>query len=152
MAKRKNHRNRQLAAIHASANKLGMDDGLYRDLLQRVTGERSAAKLDAATRTKVLAELRRLAGDNVRRMREAVPAPGAPENVRKEVAGMVAKIGAMLAEAGREWAYAQGMARRMFKVQRVEWLTPEQMRRLIAALNYDKQRRRKRAGEDHHEK
>lgn len=146
-AKRKDRRSRVLAAIHVLKHKLGLDDELYRDVVQRVAGKRSAAELTDAERSRLLDELRRQSGEQVRRMRDSVPAPGAPQ-VRKEVAGMVAKIGAMLAEAGRPWTYAQSMARRMFGVQRIEWLTPEQMRRLIAALTYDQKRRRQRAAEE----
>ena len=47
----------------------------------------------------------------------------------------------MLADAGRPWAYAHGMARHMFKVTRVEWCNADQLGCLIAALEYDARRR-----------
>lgn len=142
-ARYQDRRRRQLAAIHATKHKLGLDDDTYRDLLERVGGHRSAADMNAMSRTKVLRELRRLAGDTTVHARDAVPAPDAPRHARESAAPMLAKIGAMLADAERGWNYAHGMARRMFGVQRVEWLPSDQMRKLIAALEYDKRRRRK---------
>lgn len=135
-------RAKQIAAIHVLARKrLRLDESTYRDLLERVAGVRSAADLDAAGRARVLAELRRLTGEGARQMRNAVPAPGAPAHVREEISAMVGKVGAILAESGRSWAYAHGLARRMFKVQRVEWLHGDQLHRLIAALEIDQRRR-----------
>ena len=138
-------RRADLAAIHVIAGKqLRLDEDTYRALLERVAGVRSAADLDVRGRIKVLEELRRLTGEGKDRMRNAVPGPDAPQNVREEIAGMVAKIGAILAEAERGWPYAHGLAVRMFKVQRVEWLKADQLHRLVAALSIDQKRRRSR--------
>lgn len=138
---------RQVAAIHVLKHQLGLDDGTYRDLLERVTGKRSAAALDAAGRSRALNELRRLAGDGSRHARQAVPpTKDAPRAVREDAAAMIGKVGALLADANRGWAYAHGMARKMFGVARIEWCTAEQLHRLVAALEYDKRRRRKEAG------
>jgi len=126
---------RQLAAIHVLASKrLRLDRETYVALLQRVAGVTSSADLDARGRGKVLDELRRLAGEGQEQMRNAVNLPDAPQNVREEIAGMVAKVGAILAELGKSWNYAHGTAKRMFKVQRVEWLRADQLHRLVAAL------------------
>lgn len=138
-------RRKDLAAIHTiAAKRLHLDQNTYRALLDRVAGVRSAADLDVRGRIKVLEELRRLSGDGARRMVNAVPQPDAPQNVREEVAGMVAKVGAILAEADRGWPYAHGLARKMFGVQRVEWLKANQLHRLVAALSIDQKRRRAR--------
>ncbi|MCP1375365.1 regulatory protein GemA [Dyella lutea] len=137
-------RNRELAAIHVLASKkLHLDRDTYVALLQRVGNVRSSADLDATGRGKVLDELRRLAGEGERQMRNAVNLPDAPQNVREEIAGMVAKVGAILAETGKRWNYAHGTARRMFKVQRVEWLRPDQLHKLVAALQMSANRARR---------
>lgn len=128
-------RNKQVAAIHALARKrLRLDDDTYRQLLQRVAGVRSAADLDAKGRAQVLDELRRLTGEGARQMRTAAHAPGEPVRVAEATQAMVAKVGALLAELGKSWNYAHGTAKRMFKVQRVEWLRPDQLHKLVAAL------------------
>lgn len=138
-------RNRQLGAIHMQKAKLQLDDDTYRDLLERVTGQRSAAKLDAQGRGQVLDELRRLSGEGIRRQRNTMPPPGAPVKVRESLQAMTSKLGAMLADMGLAWAYLDGMAKRMFHVERALWCTPEQMHRLIAALAYHQKRRKAKA-------
>jgi phage gp16-like protein len=136
-------RNKQLAAIHVMASKrLHLDRETYVALLQRVAGVDSAGKLDGRGRAAVLDELRRLAGEGQQHMRNAVNLPDAPHNVREEIAGMVAKVGAILAETGKSWNYAHGTAKRMFRVQRVEWLRADQLHKLVAALQISANRRR----------
>lgn len=51
------NRNRLLGAIHAVAKKRGLDDDTYRDLLERVTGKRSAKELSITALNRVLDEL-----------------------------------------------------------------------------------------------
>ncbi|MCR5855971.1 gp16 family protein [Mesorhizobium sp. J428] len=50
------------AAIHVAKKQLGLDDDTYRDLLQRVTGKRSAGDMSEAERQAVLDEMRRQGG------------------------------------------------------------------------------------------
>lgn len=142
-------RNRQLAAIHVLASKqLHLDRDTYVALLRRVGGVNSSADLDQRGLVKVLDELRRLSGEGQRQMRNAVNMPDAPQNVREEIAGMVSKVGALLAESSKSWNYAHGTARNMFKVQRVEWLRADQLHRLVAALSYSQKRLRKKISHD----
>lgn len=141
MSQAQARRNKQLAAIHVMAHKrLHLDRETYVALLQRVGSVSSSADLDARGRGRVLDELRWLAGEGHRQMRTAVPMPDAPQNVRDELVGMVAKVCVILAETGKSWNYAHGTARRMFHVQRVEWLKPDQLHKLVAALSYAQRR------------
>ena len=55
------------------------------------------------------------------------------------------KVEALLADAGREWAYAHSVARRVCKVERIEWCNPDQLAKVIAALQIDADRRARRA-------
>ncbi|MBS0598177.1 MAG: regulatory protein GemA [Proteobacteria bacterium] len=136
---------RQLAAIHAGAKQLALDDDSYRALLERITGQRSAAHLAARDRARVLDEMHRLGAGAARQMRQAVPAPTHAPNVAAAQQAMLGKIGAILAESGRDWPYAHGIARRMFGRARLEWLRPDELHKLVAALQIDANRRRKRA-------
>jgi len=136
-------RKRTLAAIHAGANKLGLAEDVYRDLVERVSGEhgqavRSAAKCDKRQLDAIANELRRLGGMPARAEYAAKKWSGRPKG---DLAPQVAKVEALLADAQRPWAYAHGMARHMFKVARVEWCNADQLQRLIAALEYDARRR-----------
>ncbi|MDP1092295.1 DUF1018 domain-containing protein, partial [Klebsiella pneumoniae] len=55
----------------------------------------------------------------------------------KSVAELVEKL---KNEAKRPWEYADGMALRMFKVERVDWLDAKQLGSLVSALTYDAKR------------
>lgn len=126
---------KQLAKIHLLAKQAGLDEEAYRYMLRQVAGVDSAAKLDDAGRRKVLDHLRRQRGGGR-------GYPGRPHNLGSgaDSGAQLAKVEALLAEAKRPWAYADGLARRMYGVERVAWCQPEQLRGLIAALMKDAQR------------
>jgi len=130
-----NRRNLDLSKIHIAKKDLGLDDETYRALLVRVAGVRSAKDLSPRQAGKVLAEFERL-GWKSSPVKTGRKAPVAAADRAK----LVGKIEAFLAESKRSWAYADGMALRMFKVDRVEWLDPEQLRKMVAALAYDAKR------------
>lgn len=133
-------RNRQLGRIHQAKNVLALDDDTYRALLERVTGKRSSADMSAAERNQVLAEFARLGFKaDTQQGRKRVFA-GKPKNV--EQVPMLCKVEALLADNKRPWSYAHAMAKRMFNVNRVEWLKSDQLHRLVAALQTDANRRR----------
>lgn len=131
-----NKRNLQLSKIHIAKKDLGLDDDTYRALLGRVSGVRSAKDLNPRQIGAVLAEFERLgwASTTTKKTVRTAPSPAVDR------AKLVGKIEAFLAEAKRPWEYADGMASRMFKVERVEWLDPEQLRKMVAALSYDARR------------
>ena len=125
-----------LAKIHVAKAQLGLDDDTYRALLARIAGVRSAKELNKRQIGAVLAEFERLGfkPKPAKKAGRAVP-KAAPDR-----AAMIGKIEAFLAEAKRPWSYADAMALRMMKVERVEWCDADQLRRLIAALTYDAKR------------
>lgn len=135
-------RRRELAAIHIGAAQLGMDtadksdESDYRRMLWSVARVRSAQDLDDAGRKRVLDHLR-ACGARFKRRGRTQPAEGK--------AALVGKVRAMLAAAARPDAYADGMATRMFHVERFEWCNEDQLRRLVAALNYDAKRHGRKA-------
>lgn len=139
-------RKAELAVIHAAAKEIGMADDVYRSMLERVTGLRSAKDMDAQQRQAVIDELRRLGARqslrNADRAHFQRKFRGKPKSVAPEVKALIGKVGALLADSQREWAYAHGMAKRMFKSERVEWLRADQIHKLIAALEVDKRRRK----------
>ncbi|WP_095157165.1 gp16 family protein [Pseudomonas sp. Irchel 3E13] len=127
-----NRRNQQLSKIHIAKKDLGLDDDTYRAMLMRVAGKSSAKDLSPLQVANVLRELERL-GWQAKRGR-AKPNP-ATDRVK-----LVGKIEAQLAAAGRPWEYGDGIAKRLYKVEKVEWLNPEQLRGVVAALAYDAKR------------
>lgn len=141
-------RRRELAKIHLGAAALGMDtsdknpESPYRAMLWTVARVRSAADLDAAGRARVLDHLKACGFEGAR----GRPHPGAPHNLAASERGpQLKKIEALLASAKRPWVYADGMARRMFHVERIAWCNPAQLHSVIAALVYDAKRHGRRA-------
>lgn len=129
-------RNLQLSKIHIAKKDLGLDDETYRALLGRVAGVSSAKDLNPRQIGAVLAEFGRLGWESKPTKKHGRKAPKAAPDREK----LMGKIEAFLAEAKRPWAYADGMAVRMFKVERVEWLDSLRLQKMVAALTYDARR------------
>lgn len=147
MTARMADRRKDLAAIHVLAGQLGMEtadknpDCEYRAMLFTVGRVRSSADLSYEGRARVIAHLRGIArARGIKQDAPPIERAGRPTPAPDRVK-MVRKIRAMLNEAGRADEYGDGMARRMFHVERYEWLQPAQLRRVIAALEYDRGRR-----------
>ena len=127
-------RTREIAAIHAAKRDLGMDEETYRAMLRQLTGFESSAALDAVKRRKVLDHLKAKGWKGSKR--RAAPA--------KDKAPMISKIRALLInhpDGAKPDAYADGIAKRMFSVERLEWCDAEQLYKIIQALEVDKRRR-----------
>lgn len=133
-----------LAKVHIGAKALGMDDDTYRDMLEALTGQRSAGKLTEKQLALVIAAMRKRgwADEDQRPARKKPKARTAPD-----CRPLLDKVGALLADSGRPWAYAVGMVKRMYGVERLEWAQPEQLRGVIAALVKDAKRRAQRAAQ-----
>lgn len=139
-----NHRNSELAKIHIAKQQLGMDDEAYRAMLWACGRVRSSKDLDYAGRKRVLEHLEKC---GFKSSAKKATHPGRPHNMNSAARGpQLSKIEALLADAGREWAYADGMAKRMFKVERVALCHEGQLQKLIAALVFDQKRRAKAQG------
>ncbi|MCW3479715.1 regulatory protein GemA [Neisseriaceae bacterium JH1-16] len=124
-----------LAKIHIAKKELGLDDGTYRAMLQTVAGVTSSKDLTAAGSAKVLEHLKRCGWKpKASAHADRKPKASAPRRA------LIGKIEALLAEASRSWAYADAMAQKMFQVEKLEWLTPEQLVKVVAALTYDAKR------------
>ncbi|KPA90627.1 Mu-like prophage protein gp16 [Pseudomonas asplenii] len=132
-----NRRNLQLSKIHIAKKDLGLDDETYRALLKRVAGISSAKDIGPRQAAAVLAEFERLGW-------QSTPKPKSKgrtvSNVAQGREKLVGKVNALLADADRPLEYADGMAKRMFQVERVEWLDAKQLGGIVAALTYDAQR------------
>lgn len=140
MTARPDLRNRELAAIHIAKAQLGLDRATYEDMLWTVARVRSAADLDFAGRKQVLDHLQ-AQGFQSRRRRAGPP----PANLYSQERGpLLRKIEALLAASGRHWFYADGIAKRMFKIELVRWCAPDQLHKVVAALEYDAKRRARR--------
>lgn len=127
---------RQIAKIKIGQKALQLDDGTYRALLLRVTGVTSCAAMSADQRRAVLREMKRLG------FQPTASTAHAGRPAKTDQVPLLNKIEALLADAGRPWEYARATAKHMFKVERLEWLSHSQLHRLVAALQFDANRRK----------
>lgn len=119
-------------AIWAARTANGLDDATFHELLEGLVGVSSTKDLTEAQQADVL--------DYFNGKRRSYP--GRPHNMDCPDRGpMLRKIEALLADSKLPWAYADGISKRMFKVERVAFCAPEQLRKIIQALAYSAQRR-----------
>lgn len=126
-------RNAELAKIHLAKKQLGLDDETYRAMLWTLARVRSAKDLDEAGRRTVLDHLR------ARGFKSKPKGRTTPADDRE---ALIKKIRRQMEVANVTSAYVDGMSKRMFKSDRFEWCNPDQLRRLVAALNYHIKRMR----------
>lgn len=132
-----------LAKIKIAQKQLAMDDDVYRAVLLRVTGKKSCADMSLEELDLVLTEMRRLG---------FMPKPkksslGYTPKRRQSADAMLKKVEALLLDNGWSWNYAHGMAKRMFSVDRVQWLPHDKLHKLVAALQIHANRLKEREGE-----
>ena len=132
----KSIKQKELGIIHIGKKELGFDDEQYRDYLEDITGKRSAKNLNQRERGKVIDEMKK-DGANVHRpwKRKVKPA--------RDKAPMIKKVFALLYALDRPKSYALGVLKQMYPTQApavIDWATHEQLHKLIAALEYQKNR------------
>jgi phage gp16-like protein len=130
---------RDIAKIKIAQKELQIDDDTYRQMLNNVTGKTSSTKLTIAERGNVLDQMRKL-GMHFKKSKTKVAKsyPGKPHNMNAQRE----KIEALLADMKLKWSYADALAKRMFKVERVAWLKKkEQLSAVIAALSKEQEKR-----------
>jgi len=135
-------RRRELALIHIAKAQLGLDDETYRAMLWTAGRVHSSGDLSAEGRRAVLDHLRSRGFKPVhKRAAKAATTRDAKPAVPADRQAQLDKIEALLADAGRPWAYVEAMAKRMCHVDALRFCTSEQLGKLIAALSYDAKRR-----------
>ena len=143
-------RKHDLAKIHIAAKQLGLDDETYRDILEQIANVRSAALLDENGRILVLKRFKELGfkptrndEDGYRSFHKSARKSGMNVPTSADRAPLLSKIGAILADLKLSWAYADGIAKKMFGVDRVRWLYPDQLSKVAVALIYNQKRKKK---------
>lgn len=134
-------RSANLAKIHIAKKQLGMDDATYRAMLRTHGGVASSSELSPAGAAKVLAHLVRCGFKPTTASKAGRARPSVGPNRKAQVR----KIEALLADAGRPWAYADALVKKLFasssKVERIEFCDGRHLAKVIAALAIDAQRR-----------
>lgn len=126
-----------LSKIHIARSQLDMDDDCYRALLRRVAGVESSKDLNTRQVARLMAELEWLGF----KPKPSTKSKGKPQNAQ-QLGPRLDKVEAQLADMGLPWAYADALARQMFKVERVAWLKKaDQLDAMIAALHVEQEKR-----------
>ena len=125
-------RKAELAQIHIAKVQLALDDDAYRAILVQVTGKTSSKDLTWQGRKALIDHFKKI-GFKVKANKAGRPAP----KVAGDRRALIAKIEAQLAEAGRPWAYADALAKRICKVERIDWCKPEELEKIMVALRKD---------------
>lgn len=142
-------RRQQITAIHVGRTQLRIDEDTYRALLRRVSvahGDAcdSSADMTPAQLGAVIEELRSKGADiddePRPRRRPGKHYPGKPRNFT-QLPDEIAKIEAQLASMGLAWAYADAIAKRMFRIPFVAWCKQDQLRAIVAALDVEQIKR-----------
>ena len=119
-----------LAKIHIAKKELNLDDDIYRDILHVQFKKRSSANLSDLQCVKLLQHFESLGW---KQSEGKVKKHGRkPHNMSKSA--YLSKIEALLAEAGRSWAYADAMVKHMYKVDNIQFCDPDQLRGIVSAL------------------
>lgn len=137
----RDNRKKVTAQIHIARKQLALDEDTYRLAISTATGgKRSCADCTVPELYQVLQHMKER-GFKARPRKRVAQHPGTPHNLDREP--MLQKIEALLAEMKAPWSYADAIAKRQYKVERVAWLrTVEQYTGVIAALDVELTKRR----------
>ncbi len=132
-------RKKFIVLIHVGKSKLGLSDDEFDEIKTGRIGVKSCKDMS-------LGQLRRLhrlmkAWGWEPTPHESAKASGMNRPAPVVKAMQMDKIGALLAEGDLPWSYADGIAQRMYRVERVRWCTPEELQSVIAALEKRKLKR-----------
>ena len=127
-----------LAKIHIAKKQLNLDEDTYRAMLQEVAGVDSAADLDQRGLGKVLDRLADRGAKFTSRGRTSEKST--PHQPKRR---LLWKIYQLLGD--RPVKYAVGILKHMGGPDALEWATPIQLHKVVAALEYDRKRKARRA-------
>jgi phage gp16-like protein len=122
-------RSADLAKIHIAKKQLGLDDDTYREMLKGITGKTSAGDLSACERADVLNHLKMTGFLEKRKGRPDSAMTGEDSRARQ-----LKKIEALLTIGDKSWAYADGIAKRICKVDKMAWVKTRDLYKIITAL------------------
>ncbi|AOY43448.1 hypothetical protein AOT82_1069 [Psychrobacter sp. AntiMn-1] len=122
--------------VHIGKNKLGLDDGTYREMLYQVTGKNSSKDCTAAALRKVVDHMEQHGFTVTPAKKHQAKKPDAAAAKK----ALVDKIEALLTDGAKPWEYAESMAKHMYKVDALTFCTPRQLRGIITALTKHNQK------------
>lgn len=133
-----------IAKIHIAKQQLDMDDHDYRAMLKR----HGADGEQPSSRTMRMDQLAAVLNEMMDKGWRPAPPKGAGRALKTSAgkSRLISKIEALLADKGARqgrvvpWSYADAIAKRVCGVDKVFWCDENQLRKVVAALEYHKRR------------
>jgi phage gp16-like protein len=142
-------RRRDIAMIHIAKKHLCLSDEAYQDILFNVAGVKSSKFLDEKGIKDVLQYLREC---GFRPVHKSAKASGMHLPPAHDKETYLAKIASLLTMMEKPWSYADAIARHAFRVDKIRWLTAEQLKKvMIMMINFQKKSEKKEEGENTNE-
>lgn len=128
-------RKQMIQKIHIGKSELGLDDNAYKTLLLE-TVDKPSCTMMTDNELMTLLKAMQAKGFVVRPKHSKRPTASQFAPHRQL---LMSKITALLTESKKPWNYAHAIAKRSFGIERVQWLTDEQLHKLVqmlASYNY----------------
>lgn len=123
-------RKQMIQKIHIGKNELKLDDNAYKLLLMEAVDKPSCTMMSDRELMIVLQKMQ-AKGFVVKSKHGKRPTASASAPNRQL---LMSKITALLTESKKPWSYAHAIAKRSFGIERVQWLTDEQLQKLVQML------------------
>ena len=127
--------NKEKAIVHIAKQQLRMTEEEYRAALLKF-GVTSSKNLTFDQYEEFLQKLKAAGFILNGKSRAYIP----PQKTTWDKGPLLRKICALLFEMSLSWNYVDGIAQRMFKIDRVLWCVPDQLHSIVAALEYKRRR------------
>lgn len=125
-----------IAKIHIGKSQLGLDDETYRQLLVSTTGKTSCTEMTESELQQVLNVMVQKGFKSSSHFWGNRPSPSEGKKI------YLAKITALLIKHNLPKEYADGIAKRSFKVDFIHWLHPWQLKKVVQMLSvYDRNKK-----------
>lgn len=125
-----------IAKIHIGKNQLGLDDETYRSLLANATGKTSCTEMSDGELHQVLNVMVQKGFKSSSSFWGNRPSPSEDKKI------YLAKITVLLIKHNLPKEYADGIAKRSFKVDFIHWLRPWQLKKVVQMLSvYDRNKK-----------
>lgn len=125
-----------MAKIHIAKKELCLPEDIYRGIILELFGVDSAGKLKNEDLVKLCTHFEKIGWQSKPPRKKPAPT--------RERQSMLKKIWAICYDLGLPVPeYAEGMVKRMFKIDSINWCSTEQLHKVIAALIYHKKRKNK---------
>ncbi len=131
--------NKKKALIHIAKQQVGMNEEEYRGLLSSVDAT-SSTELTDQTFKHVMSKFETL-GFKTKSQTRKRKIKGLP----RSKSALMGKLEAIILDMDLTWGYVDAIANSRFKVEKAQWLEPDDLRKLVQMMVIHQKRRQKNA-------